>query len=633
MNKLVLIFCVFFFVNGSLFSQCYEPFRNDGISFYNKADYLKALNCFMAAKRCPDKPANHDLDKRIADCNTKLNAPVTSSKETTPKKTQVSPAEKKEEPKNEPPKSDRAACYVPLFKAAQISFLSKNFSEAKDLYNEARKCYDLPADNGLALWIKMCDDEIAFQNCIKNSYTPFYTKGNDLLNKENFEKAKELFFTAKQSECKPDHSDVDAKIDICEQKIKEKRFNTLLQDTIKFTLWGKEGIFMGYVQYGKPNGKGIFLFTKDQSLKSIETHFINGEPVGSIHCVFNNQDEFIGTLKEDDFENGTYKYANGEVYKGSFIQRIPNGEGTITYSNGNIYTGNIVNGKKEGVGKLIVHSENYIPNTQGAKIYDGNWLANQKWGFGKCFDEQGTLIHDGVFTNDFPEKDYPNRVMRIPFTWVKVPAGSFTMGCTFSRDCTDKDRPARVVTLSEFHISDKEVTVAQYRAFCEATGRSVPQKPSWGWEEDNPIVNITWNDAVAFCQWNNCRLPTEAEWEYAAQGALEPRTKLYSGSNELREVAYFKDNSQRTRTVAKRKPNELLIYDMSGNVSEWVQDWHGNYPQISQQDPKGPSSGFEKVVRGGNWHSDEIECRVTYRGTCEPNLYTNYIGFRVVRNW
>jgi formylglycine-generating enzyme required for sulfatase activity len=128
-------------------------------------------------------------------------------------------------------------------------------------------------------------------------------------------------------------------------------------------------------------------------------------------------------------------------------------------------------------------------------------------------------------------------------------------------------------------------------------------------------------------------LPTESEWEYAAQGALEPRQKLYSGSNELRNVAYFQDNTTRTRTVGKKKPNELLIFDMSGNVSEWVSDWFGNYTQSSQQNPKGPSAGTHKVVRGGNWQSNEIECRITFRGTCNPNLNTNFIGFRVVRNW
>jgi formylglycine-generating enzyme required for sulfatase activity len=266
-------------------------------------------------------------------------------------------------------------------------------------------------------------------------------------------------------------------------------------------------------------------------------------------------------------------------------------------------------------------------------VYEGSWVANQKSGFGQCFNENGTLIHEGIFTNDFPENDYPNRLMSVLFTWVKVPEGSFTMGCTSARDCTDKDRPEHSVSLSEFYISDKEVTVAQYRTFCESTGRSMPPKPSWNWEDDNPMVNVTWNDAVAFCQWNNCRLPTEAEWEYAAQGTKEPRQKRYSGSDDLREVAYFQDNTTRTRVVGKKKPNELLIYEMSGNVSEWVQDWFGNYSQNAQQNPKGPSYGSHKIVRGGNWRSDETECRITFRGRCEPNLSTDYIGFRVVRNW
>ncbi|MCL2291363.1 MAG: SUMF1/EgtB/PvdO family nonheme iron enzyme [Bacteroidetes bacterium] len=605
MNRFFLFLC-FLFLTNLLYSQCYEPMRKDGITFYNRGEYPKAINCFMAAQRCPDKPATHDLNKWIADCNAKINAVPTTSK------------------------TQSQVCYVPILKAAQVSFFNDNFVDAKGLFIEARKCSDLPVDNELAFWIKICDDQLEFLDCIAENYTPFYLKGNEFFRRGDFEKSKENYLLASQSECIPNDLDVYVKIAACDQKIREKRFNTLLHDTISVNFWGKEGVFMGHVQFNKPNGKGLLLFTKDPVFKSIEGDFKNGEPIGTVHCIFNNHDEFTGTLKDDGFEIGTYKYANGDIYDGSFNQRVPNGEGTMRYTNGDVYTGRMVNGKKEGIGKLTVKS-GYIANAQGATAYEGIWSANQK-GFGKCYDDKGVLIHEGVFINDFPEKDYPNRVMRISFTWVEVPAGTFTMGCTSLRDCTGRDRPARTVTLSEFQISDKQVTVAQYRTFCEATGRSMPTRPSWGWEDDHPIVNVTWNDAVAFCQWTNCRLPTEAEWEYAAQGAIEPRQKLYSGSNNLREVGYFMDNTSRVRSVGQKKPNELLIYDMSGNVSEWVSDWFDVYPQGAQKDPQGASQGTHRVVRGGNWFSSEEECRITYRGICEPHLGNTYLGFRVVRN-
>jgi len=595
------ILCLCFLAHSWLFAQCYEPIRNDGIDFYNKAQYTKALSCFMAAQRCQDKPDNHDLSKWINNCNTKINSaqgkPKPPSKETdTKKNTQT---EQPNETNNGYAKQERTICYLPVIKAAQVSLSCDNYIGAKELFMEAQKCPDLPADNELALWIKICDDEIMFAEGVKEFYTPYYINGNEFFKRKNFEKAKENFVLASKSEYIPVNSDVTARILQCEQKIYEKRYNTLREDTVNTTLWGKEGVFMGSVQYNKPNGKGVFLFNRDQLLNRIEADFDNGDPVGIVLCVFNNLDEFLGTVKDNDFETGTYKYANGDVYTGAFMQRMPNGNGEITYFNGGIYKGIVVNGKKEG--------------------------------FGKYFDEKGELIHEGIFTNDFPEKDYPNRVMYVSFNWITIPEGTFLMGCSAVRDCINDDRPAHSVSLSEFEISDREVTVSQYRTFCEATGRSMPSKPFWGWDEEHPIVNVTWNDAVAFCQWTNCRLPTEAEWEYAAQDAKEQQQYLYSGSNDLREIAYFINNTTSVKTVGKKKPNELLIFDMSGNVSEWVQDWFGAYTQSAQENPKGPTYGTHKIVRGGSWNDSELECRITYRGKSEPNSSTNFIGFRVVR--
>jgi len=627
MNRFFILLFFLVFTKYCLFSQCYELTRNDGITFYNKANYTRAISCFMAAQRCNDIPENHDLNKWIADCNTKLNPAQTSHKqqEKSLQTAQTGTHQKESTRKN------TAVCYAPIYKAALVSIYDNNFSDARELFIEARNCADLPIDNDLSLWIKTCDDQLDFLDCIKENYTPPYLKGNEFYKRGNFEKAKEYYLLAFKSECIPPDLEIYEKIKLCDQNINKKRFNTLLYDTIQVTLWGKEGVFAGYVQFNKPNGNGVFIFKKDQLLSSIEANFSDGKPIDAIHCIFNNQDEFTGMLTDDDFEIGIYKYANGDLYEGSFFQRIPNGEGTVHYANGDIYTGSIVNGKKEGNGKLTIKSDSYITNAHSAKIYEGDWFDNQKSGFGKCFDEENLLIHEGFFTNDFPEKDFPNKNMRIPFIFVKVPEGTFTMGCSLIRNCTENDRPAHTVTLSEFYISEKEVTVAQYRAFCEATGRSMPTKPTWGWDDGGPIVNVTWNDAIAFCQWTNCRLPTEAEWEYAAKGAIEPQQFLYSGGNELREVAYFLDNTTRPKSVGTKKPNELLIYDMSGNVSEWVQDWYGVYPQSPQQNPKGSSSGAYKVVRGGNWLSTEKECRITYRGICEPHFGTSFIGFRVVR--
>jgi formylglycine-generating enzyme required for sulfatase activity len=179
------------------------------------------------------------------------------------------------------------------------------------------------------------------------------------------------------------------------------------------------------------------------------------------------------------------------------------------------------------------------------------------------------------------------------------------------------------VTIADFEISCYEVTVQQFRTFCEATKWPMPQVPLWGWVNDYPIVHVSLADAQAFCEWNNCRLPTEAEWEYAARGGDSSRNTNYSGSNVLREVAYYQDNSKENKPhkVGGKKYNELKIYDMSGNVSEWCLPLEGSIEYYNDK----------VILRGGSWATQGEQCRVYSRIPVSASKESFDIGFRVVK--
>ena len=219
---------------------------------------------------------------------------------------------------------------------------------------------------------------------------------------------------------------------------------------------------------------------------------------------------------------------------------------------------------------------------------------------------------------------------------VFVQGGIFSMG---SNSGQHDERPVHSVTVSDFSIGKFEVTVGQYKAFCNETGRSMPEAPSWGWQDRHPIVNVTYNDAVAYCNWlgekfgGDWRLPTEAEWEYAARGGNKSNGYTYSGSNDLESVAWFEDNAGgQTNSVGRKKLNELGIYDMSGNVWEWCRDRYveNYYSNSPSSNPRGPSSGSDRVLRGGSWRINAPYCRVAYRNYGTPDYRNDVYGFRVV---
>jgi len=221
-----------------------------------------------------------------------------------------------------------------------------------------------------------------------------------------------------------------------------------------------------------------------------------------------------------------------------------------------------------------------------------------------------------------------------PTGMILVTGGTFSMGSTSG---LSDEQPVHAVTVSSFYLDAKEVTVAQYRAFCTAPGStySMPSAPSWGWIDNNPIVNVSWNDATEYAIWAGKRLPTEAEWEYAARGGTLSHGYSYSGSNTIDDVAWYGSNSgSRTRGVGAKTPNELGLYDMSGNAIEWCSDWYdGRYYSVSPSiNPKGPLTSTTRVLRGGSWLNLGLNCRVAVRVWVTPTyVYDNY-GFRCAKN-
>ena len=219
---------------------------------------------------------------------------------------------------------------------------------------------------------------------------------------------------------------------------------------------------------------------------------------------------------------------------------------------------------------------------------------------------------------------------------VLIPPGTYTMGCSASNadGCRNDESPTHQVTLTNaFYLSRTEVTQAQWVAKMGSNPSYFPGDTS------RPVERVSWNDIQPFCTNNGLRLPTEAEWEYAYRAgtttAFHGMPGYLNGTNDdnqLGTIAWFGSNSgNQTRPVAGKAANGFGLYDMSGNVWEWCQDWYGTYASGAQTNPTGPGSGSYRVVRGGSWANFSYLCRASYRGSYSPDIRVRYAGFRVAR--
>ena len=222
----------------------------------------------------------------------------------------------------------------------------------------------------------------------------------------------------------------------------------------------------------------------------------------------------------------------------------------------------------------------------------------------------------------------------VRFKMIAVAGGTFTMGATSEQQNYDNDeKQTHTVTLSDYYIGETEVTQELWAAV-------MGSNPSWfSGNMQRPVEYVSWDDCQTFIQklnrltGANFRLPTEAEWEFAARGGRNSRGYQYSGSSNLDDVAWYTYNSSDTTHPVKTKsPNELGIYDMSGNVWEWCQDWYSSsyYSSSPQNNPTGPSSGSYRVFRGGSWFNYARDCRSANRSSRTPVFRHYNLGLRLV---
>lgn len=242
---------------------------------------------------------------------------------------------------------------------------------------------------------------------------------------------------------------------------------------------------------------------------------------------------------------------------------------------------------------------------------------------------------------------------------VEVQGGTFIMGNDYS--INQDESPEHKVTISSFYIGKYEVTFEEFDRFCVSTGSEKPDDAMLG-RGKNPVMNISWESAVMYCNWlskmegfdrcytikrdslatsvacnfsaNGYRLPTEAEWEFASKGGTASKGYAFSGSNNPDEVAwYFSNSNGRPHEVGSKKPNELGIYDMSGNVREWCWDLYEKdyYKKSPESNPTGPTVGVRRVYRGGAWNFKLDFLRLTGREFMGPSKNYGNVGFRVVR--
>ena len=368
-------------------------------------------------------------------------------------------------------------------------------------------------------------------------------------------------------------------------------------------------------------GAGSFI-SNVTGLTENTTYYVRAYATSSACTVYGETKTFVTTAyilptvttSEVDYISATTAKCGGEVTEGD-LTVTARGVCWSTADNPTIDDSHTVDGG--GAGSFISNVTGLTENTTYYVRAYATSIAGTVYGETRTFETN----NPNTFT-----------VNGVSFDMVYVEGGTFDMGATTEQgsDAYSDEKPVHSVTLSGYYIGKCEVTQELWEAV-------MGSNPSEFIGAQKPVESVSWNDCQEFVSRLNSltgrtfRLPTEAEWEYAARGGNQSLHYKYSGSNNIDEVAWYYNNSgSTTHEVGTKSPNELGIYDMSGNVYEWCSDWYGGYSAGAQTNPQGPSSGSYRVLRGGSWSNNARDCRVSYRSSNGPNYGIKIFGLRLV---
>ena len=368
-------------------------------------------------------------------------------------------------------------------------------------------------------------------------------------------------------------------------------------------------------------GAGSFI-SNVTGLTENTTYYVRAYATSSACTVYGETKTFVTTAyilptvttSEVDYISATTAKCGGEVTEGDFTVTA-RGVCWGTTDNPTVDDSHTVDGG--GAGLFTSNVTGLTENTTYYVRAYATSIAGTVYGETRTFETN----NPNTFT-----------VNGVSFDMVYVEGGSFDMGATTEQgsDAYDNEKPVHSVTLNGYYIGKCEVTQELWEAV-------MGSNPSEFIGAQNPVESVSWNDCQEFVSRLNSltgmtfRLPTEAEWEYAARGGNQSLHYKYSGSNNIDEVAWYYNNSgSTTHEVGTKSPNELGIYDMSGNVWEWCSDWYGGYSAGAQTNPQGPSSGSYRVLRGGSWYRSARNCRVSDRGSIDPSFSSIHYGLRLV---